>query len=73
MTRIEITDRRWKNPVRAGYWLAKWPIDGGNPKQRKFSIQKYGERGAYLKAVRARRLGLNALTQGSFGKASTSA
>jgi hypothetical protein len=39
VTRIEITDRRCKNPVRVGYWLAKWPLDGGRFKQCKSSIQ----------------------------------
>jgi hypothetical protein len=61
VTRIEITDRRWKNPVRAGYWLAKWPLDGGRFKQCLFSIQKYGERGAYRRAVRARTAALAVL------------
>jgi hypothetical protein len=61
VSRIEITDRRWKNPVRAGYWLAKWPLDAGRFKQCMFSIQKYGERGAYLKAVQVRKQALKAL------------
>lgn len=30
VTRIGITDRRCKNPVRAEYWLAKWTVHGGN-------------------------------------------
>lgn len=62
VTRIGITDRRCQNPVRAEYWLAKWPVEGGTAKQRKFSIQKYGERGAYLLAVRARKEALRHLS-----------
>jgi hypothetical protein len=62
VTRLEIMDRRCKNPVRTGYWLAKWPFDGGRFKQCLFSIQKYGERGAYFLAVRAREEALRQLS-----------
>lgn len=48
------------------FWLAQWPIGGGKAKQRKFSIKRYGERGAYLRALRARRAALKTLRQEAY-------
>lgn len=61
VTRIVSIDRRWKNVARAAYWVARWPGEGGTVKQRRFSVMKHGERGAFLKAVEARRHGLACL------------
>lgn len=52
------------------FWLAQWPIGGGRAKQRKFSIKRYGERGAYLRAIRARRAALRDLREKSYRKCS---
>ncbi|MCW5797725.1 MAG: hypothetical protein KIT40_04435 [Nitrospira sp.] len=48
------------------FWLAQWPIVGGKAKMRKFSIKRYGERGAYLRALRARRAALTTLRQEAY-------
>lgn len=61
VTRIVSIDRRWRNVARAAYWVARWPGEGGTVKQRRFAVTKYGERGAFLKAVEARRHGLACL------------
>ena len=57
VTRIVSIDRRWKQVARAAYWVARWPGEGGTVKQRRFAVTKYGERGAFLKAVQARKHG----------------
>lgn len=44
------------------FWLAQWPIGNGKAKKRKFSVKRYGERGAYLRALKARRHALATLT-----------
>jgi hypothetical protein len=36
------------------YWLAQWPIGNGKAQIKKFSITRYGERGAFQWAMRAR-------------------
>ena len=61
VTRIVSIDRRWKHVARAAYWVARWPGEGGTVKQRRFAVTKYGERGAFLKAVQARKHGLACL------------
>ncbi|MDI3467923.1 MAG: hypothetical protein OJF50_006744 [Nitrospira sp.] len=72
VTRHEAPGRTPTSP-RQIFWLAQWPIGGGRAKKRKFSISKYGERGAYLRALRARRNALKALGQEAFRRPSTSA
>ncbi len=61
-------DTPGKTPTspRCLFWLAQWPIGGGKAKKRKFSIKRYGERGAYLRALRARRAALIGLGQGAY-------
>ena len=50
---------RYANPGRNGklywYWVACWTEDNGSRKQRKFSINIYGEDGAFDHAVKLRR------------------
>lgn len=54
VTRHEAPGRTPTSP-RHSFWLAQWPIGGGKAKKRKFSVRLYGERGAYLRARKARR------------------
>lgn len=65
VTRHEAPGRTPTSPRRS-FWLAQWPIGEGKAKMRKFSIKQYGERGAYLRALRARRAALIALGQGAY-------
>ncbi len=53
ISRHESAGRTSSSP-RHVFWLAQWPIGGGKAKRRKFSVKKYGERGAFLRACRAR-------------------
>ena len=48
------------------YWDAQWPIGNGKAQHKKFSITKYGEEGAYLRACTARKTGLKALSTQTF-------
>ena len=52
--RAQNTDGRW-------YWVARWSPAPYKGKQVKFSIHKYGEQGAFRRAVRARKQALAAL------------
>ena len=70
VTRHEAPGRTPASPRRL-FWLAQWPIGGGKAKKRKFSIKRYGERGAYLRALRARRAALTTLGQEAYRKFST--
>ena len=47
------------------YWIARWSPEPGKTKQIKFSVDKYGEEGAFQRAIRARKNGLAQL-QGDF-------
>lgn len=67
VTRHEVPGRTPTSP-RHIFWLAQWPIGAGKAKQRKFSVKKYGERGAYLRALKARREALAAWQAISFQK-----
>lgn len=44
-------------------WQAHWPIGNGKNKNKSFSIQKYGEEGAFQLAYQARQEGLAKLTR----------
>ncbi|GMV51973.1 MAG: hypothetical protein AMXMBFR67_35160 [Nitrospira sp.] len=67
VTRHEAPGRTPTSP-RHSFWLAQWPIGGGKAKKRKFSIKRYGERGAYLRALRARRAALAAFGYEAYRK-----
>ncbi len=67
VTRHDTPGRTPTSP-RHTFWLAQWPIGGGKAKKRKFSIKRYGERGAYLRALRARRAALLTLGQEAYRK-----
>lgn len=48
------------------YWEAQWPIGNGKAQHKKFSITKYGEEGAYLRARTARTTALKTLSSQTF-------
>ena len=48
------------------YWEAQWPIGKGKAQHKKFSITKYGEDGAYLRACTARKTALKTLSSQTF-------
>jgi hypothetical protein len=50
-----------KQRVERGYWLAFWTLAPGKGKRIKFSISRFGERGALKRAMRARKEALAAL------------
>jgi len=61
VTRIDAMETGRGRPRHRQYWLAQWPIGSGKAKTRKFSITRYGEQGAFQRAVQARRKALRAL------------
>lgn len=73
LTRVDRWDLVNGRRIRKLLWEAQWPIGNGKSQHKKFSITKYGERGAYLRALKARRQALNALAQEPFSNASTMA
>lgn len=48
------------------YWDAQWPISHRKAQHKKFSITKYGEEEAYLRAFTARATALKALSRQTF-------
>jgi hypothetical protein len=61
VTRIDVSEKSRGRRYRKCYWLAQWPIGGGKAKKRKFSIKRYGERGAFHRALQSRREALKNL------------
>jgi len=61
VTRIDVINTSRGRSYRRQYWLAQWPISNGKAQTRKFSITRYGERGAFQRALRARRQALKYL------------
>lgn len=47
------------------FWVASWPLPNGKRKRVKFSVKKYGEQGAFQRALDARNDAINKLN-GSF-------
>jgi hypothetical protein len=43
----------------AAFWLASWTGEQGRTRQRKFSVKRWGERGAKQKAIAARAQGVS--------------
>ena len=50
-----------RRAAQRGYWLAFWTLAPGKGKRIKFSIDRFGERGALKLAMRARKEALTAL------------
>lgn len=65
VTRHEVPGRTPTSP-RHAFWLAQWPIGRGRAQMKKFSIRKYGEEGAFLRALVARQAALEALAHQTF-------
>ncbi|MDR4470336.1 MAG: hypothetical protein MRJ68_18900 [Nitrospira sp.] len=63
ITRIDAWEKNRGRAQRRRYWLAQWPIGGGKARKKKFSIARYGERGAFQRALRARRQALKSLAR----------
>jgi hypothetical protein len=61
VTRIDTREKSRGRIYRRRYWLAQWPIGGGKAQMKKFSIKRYGERGAFQRALQARRQALRSL------------
>jgi len=61
VVRVDLWETRQGRRWRRVYWDAQWPIANGKARHKKFSVKKYGERGAYLRALAARRVALRAL------------
>ncbi|MBV6476330.1 MAG: hypothetical protein MOGDAGHF_01920 [Rhodocyclaceae bacterium] len=57
------TGQRW-------FWVASWVLPDGRVKRVKFSVNKYGEEGAFKQAVKARRGAVRQM-QGSFDPGAT--
>ena len=60
VSRHEAPGRAPTSP-RMAYWLAQWPIGEGRATRRKFGVKKYGEDGAYRRALQARQQALGTL------------
>ncbi len=67
VTRLSRVQRKGGRTWQADCWVAVWPIDGKRSQQKKFSVKKYGEQGAFVLAVKARRTALRML-QGPIGQ-----
>lgn len=63
VTRIDAGENSRGRRYHRRYWLAQWPIGNGKARKKKFSIQRYGERGAFQRALRARREALKRLAR----------
>lgn len=61
VVRIEALERDRGRIRHRVYWDVQWPVGNGKARHKKFSVKKYGERGAYLRALRARQQALLAL------------
>jgi hypothetical protein len=61
--RVDKLARNRGRLYRPVYWDVQWPIGNRKARHKKFSVNKYGERGAFLLAVKARKQALQ-----SFGR-----
>ena len=66
LTRVDTWEMYKGRRFRRLYWDAQWPIGHGKAKHKKFSITKYGEEEAYLRAFTARATALKALSTQTF-------
>lgn len=63
VTRIDAMETSRVGPHHRQYWLAPWPVGNGKAKMKKISINRYGERGAFQRALRARQEALKRLAR----------
>ena len=61
VTRIDALEKHRGRVFHRRYWLAQWPTERGRAQIKKFSLTRYGERGAFQRAVRARRQAIKTL------------
>jgi hypothetical protein len=73
VSRIDVWEKTRGRISRRVYWDVQWPIENGKARHKKFSVKKYGERGAFLRALQARKQALRDLDQAAGRKASASA
>ena len=73
VTRLEPRAHGREQTLGPAYWVARWPGEGRRIRQRRFSVTKYGEWGAYLKAVQARQHGVATMEDEPAERLSTSA
>ena len=59
--RVDVLENKRGRLHRPVYWDAQWPIGNGKARHKKFSVKKFGERGAFRRALKARRQALKAL------------
>jgi hypothetical protein len=65
VTRVDVLEKSRGRLYRRVYWDVQWPIGNGKARHKKFSVKKFGEQGAFRRAVKARRQALQALDQTS--------
>ena len=66
LTRVDTWEMYKGRRFRRLYWDAQWPIGHRKAQHKKFSITKYGEEEAYLRAFTARATALKALSAQTF-------
>jgi hypothetical protein len=59
--RVDVQEKSRGRLYRRIYWDAQWPLGKGKACHKKFSVKKYGERGAFLRALRVRNQALKTL------------
>ena len=66
LTRVDTWELYKGRRFRRLYWDAQWPIGHKKAQHKKFSITKFGEEEAYLRAFTARATALKALSTQTF-------
>ena len=66
LTRVDTWEIYKGRRFRRLYWDAQWPIGHRKAQHKKFSITKYGEEDAYLRAFTARATALKVLSTQTF-------
>jgi hypothetical protein len=61
VSRIDVWEKNRARIYRRIYLDAQWPTDHGKARHKKFSVKRYGERGAFLRALKTRRQALEGL------------
>ncbi len=62
VTRVDVMEKgRSGQRFRRVYWDVQWPVGNGKARHKKFSVTKYGERGAFLRALKIRKQALQFL------------
>jgi hypothetical protein len=50
--RVDVLENKRGRLHRPVYWDAQWPIGNGKARHKKFSVKKFGERGAFRRALK---------------------